>query len=418
MEQIQATIDFKAEADALFDEMVARRRDFHQRPELAFEEVRTSGIIADELRKLGLEVQTGIAKTGVVAMLEGAEDGPTVLYRADMDGLPIAEQNEHDFISLNQGVMHACAHDGHMSVGLAVAKIMSNHRDKIKGRIKFVFQPGEEGAGGALAMIKEGIIDDDPIPDYSFGIHLWQPLELGKVGVAKGAIMSGSSTFQITVKGRGGHAAMPHQTVDPVVCTGQLISALHAMVGRRMNAMDGAVVLSVTGLRTSTMKHNIIPETVEIMGTFRTFNAYTSELLEQHIRDVSKSVCESMDCHADVKVKHLNIPLINDPEIVNRMRGALMNTVEIENLDKNARTMASEDMSFILEDVPGMFFFIGCRDPKNKTQQYGHHHPKFDWDENAMMIATSVVTTALADFLIYDEEAQKRETPVSLLIDK
>ena len=148
------TIDFNAEAEALRDELISRRRDFHQYPELAFEEVRTSGIIADELRNLGLEVQTGVGKTGVVAVLEGAEDGPTVLYRADMDALPITEQNTHDFVSLNTGKMHACAHDGHMSVGLAVAKIMNKHRDKIKGRIKFVFQPGEEGAGGALEMIK------------------------------------------------------------------------------------------------------------------------------------------------------------------------------------------------------------------------------------------------------------------------
>lgn len=412
------TIDFNFEAEALRDELISHRRDFHQYPELAFEEVRTSSVIADELRSLGLEVQTGVAKTGVVAILEGAEDGPTVLYRADMDALPITEQNEHDFVSLNTGKMHACAHDGHMSVGLAVAKIMNKHRDKIKGRIKFVFQPGEEGAGGALEMIKDGILDDDPIPDYSFGIHLWQPLEVGKVGVAKGAIMSGSSTFQITVKGKGGHAAMPHQTVDPVVCTGQLISALHAMVGRRMNAMDGAVVLSVTGLHTSTMKHNIIPEIVEIVGTFRTFNAYTSELLEQHIRDVSRSVSESMGCTAEVKVKHLNIPTVNDPEIVTRMRGAMLRVLDISKLDKTITTMASEDMSFLLEDVPGMFFLVGCRDPKNEAHQYGHHHPKFDWDENALMTATAVVTNAIADFLIYDEEAQKREIPVELLIDE
>lgn len=418
MEQTNISIDFKAEAEALRDELITRRRDFHQHPELAYEEVRTSEIIATELNKLGLEVQTGLAKTGVVALLEGAEDGPTVLYRADMDGLPIVEQNEHEFVSLNEGKMHACAHDGHMSVGLAVAKIMTKHRDKIKGRIKFVFQPGEEGAGGALAMIKEGIVDDDPIPDYSFGIHLWQPLELGKIGVAKGAIMSGSSTFQITVKGKGGHAAMPHTTIDPVLCTGLLISALHTMVGRRMNAMDGAVVLSVTGLHTSTMKHNIIPETVEMMGTFRTFNAYTSELLEQYIRDVSKSVCESVGCTADVKVKHLTIPLINDPDIVNRMRGALLRVVDIKDLAKNVRTMASEDMSYLLEDVPGMFFLIGCRDPKNSDHQYGHHHSKFDWDEDVLTLATSVMTNALADFLIYNDEAEKRELPVSLLIDE
>ncbi|MGB7341896.1 MAG: amidohydrolase [Phototrophicaceae bacterium] len=418
VEQIPTTIDFNAEADALYEELVQRRRDFHQYPELAYEEVRTSNIIAEELQKLGLEVQTGLAKTGIVAILDGAEDGPTVLYRADMDALPIGEQTSHLFMSQNAGRMHACGHDGHMAVGLAVAKIMTKHRDKIKGRIKFVFQPGEEGAGGALEMIKAGILDDDPIPDYSFGIHLWQPLELGKIGVAKGAIMSGSSTFHIVVHGKGGHAAMPHTTVDPVVCTGQLISALHAMVGRRMNAMDGAVVLSVTGLHTDTMKHNILPETVELVGTFRTFNAYTSELLEQHIRDVSKSVCESMGCSADVKVKHLTIPLINDPDIVNRMRGALLQVVDMNKLDKNVRTMASEDMSYLLEDVPGMFFLVGCRDPKNAAHQYGHHHPKFDYDEQALKIATSVVSTALADFLIYDDDAQKRDIPVSLLIDE
>ncbi|MEL7435695.1 MAG: amidohydrolase, partial [Chloroflexota bacterium] len=344
-------IDFKAEANALRDELIKRRRDFHQHPELAYEEVRTAGIIAEELKSLGLDVTTGLAETGVVGILEGAEDGPTVLYRSDMDALPIVEANTHDFISTEHGKMHACAHDGHMSVALGAAKIMAKYRDRLKGRVKFVFQPGEEGAGGALAMIKDGVLDDDPIPDYSLGIHLWQPLALGKIGVAKGAIMSGSSTFQITVKGKGGHAAMPHTTIDPVSCTGQLVLALNAIVGRRMNAMDGAVVLSVTGIRTSTMKHNIIPETVEIMGTFRTFNAYTSELLEQHIRDVSNSVCESVGCHADVKVKHLNIPLINDPDIVNRMRGALLRVVDEDALDKKAKTMASEDMSFILEDV-------------------------------------------------------------------
>lgn len=418
VENTQVSINFKQEAEALRDELVARRRDFHQHPELAFEEFRSSSIIAEELTKLGLEVQTGVAKTGVIGVLEGDEEGPTVLYRADMDALPIVEESTQDFVSLKIGKMHACGHDGHMAIGLAVAKIMSHHRDKIKGRVKFVFQPGEEGAGGALAMIKEGLLDDDPIPDYSFGVHLWQPLELGKIGVAKGAIMSGSSTFHITVKGFGGHAAMPHQTVDPVACTGQLISALHAMVGRRMNAMDGAVVLSVTGLHTSTMKHNIIPETVEIMGTFRTFNAYTSELLEQYIRDVSNSVCESVGCSAEVKVKHLNIPLVNNPDVVNRMRGALLSVVGIDSLDKTVRTMASEDMSFLLEDIPGMYFLVGCRNPNNPAHQYGHHHPKFDFDEDVLPLATAVATTVLADYLIYNDIAEKREIPVSLLIDE
>lgn len=391
-------IDFKAEADALRDEMVARRRDFHRHPELAFEEFRTSGIIADELRDLGLEVQTGVAGTGVIGILEGDHDGKTVMYRADMDALPIHEENNVDYKSTRKGLMHACGHDGHMSIALAVAKIMSQHRDKIKGRIKFVFQPGEEGAGGALAMIKAGVLDN-PEPDITLGLHLWQPLPIGKIGMHKGATMSGSSVFQITVRGKGGHAAMPHTTIDPVACTGQLISALHTIVGRRMNAMDGAVVLSVTGLNTSTMRHNIIPETVEIMGTFRTFNALTSELLEQHIRDVSRSVCESQSCVADVLIKHLTIPVINNPDVVDRMSEALTPIVGEDALDSDTMTMASEDMSYLLEDIPGMYFLVGSSN-EEKGLTYGHHHPKFNFDEDVLPQATAIMTTAIADYLI------------------
>lgn len=405
MAQTQLSIDFNAEAHLLENELIAWRRDFHRHPELAFEENRSAGIIANEMFRLGFEVQTGIAKTGVVAILEGAEDGPTILYRADMDALPIQELNEHNFASTEAGKMHACAHDGHMAIALGVANIMQKYRDHIKGRIKFIFQPGEEGAGGALAMIKEGILDDDPIPDHSLGLHLWQPLELGKIGVAKGAIMSGSSIFEITIQGKGGHAAMPHTTIDPVACTGQLITALNMIVGRRMNAMDGAVVLSVTSLQTSSMKHNITPEQVQIMGTFRTFNAYTSELLEQLIIETSNSVCESVGCKAKVHVRHLNIPLVNDPDVVDRMRHAALRVVSPNALDKNARTMASEDMSFLLEDTPGMYFFIGCRNPNDANHQYNHHHSRFDWDETALTLGAAVMANALAEYLIYTESA-------------
>lgn len=394
----QTTIDFKAEAETLRAEVVARRRDFHQYPELAFEEHRTSRIIAEELQALGLEVQTGIAKTGVVAVLEGAHPGPTVLYRADMDALPIKEQNHHDFISLEEGKMHACGHDGHMSIALAVAKLMSKYRERIHGRIKFVFQPGEEGAGGALAMLKDGILED-PEPDYAFGMHLWQPLPLGRVGIAKGPIMSGSSVFQIYVRGKGGHAAMPHTTIDPVACTGQLVTALHTIVGRRMNAMDGAVVLSVTGLKTSSMRHNIIPEDVEIMGTFRTFNALTSELLEQHIRDVAFNVCESVGCKAEVQIKHLTIPVVNDPAVAKQMKTALQDIVPLRALADDTRTMASEDMSYLLDEVPGMFFLLGSSNPQ-KGLDYGHHHPKFDFDEDALPMGISVMSRAIAEYVM------------------
>ncbi len=391
-------IDFKAKAQAMRGELVARRRDFHMYPELAFDEVRTAGIIVNELTKLGLEVQPGVGKTGVVALLNGDCEGPTVLYRADMDALPIVEENEVDYVSKTPGVMHACGHDGHMAIALGVAKLMSQQRDKIAGCIKFVFQPGEEGAGGALAMIDDGVLED-PVPDISLGLHLWNPLQLGTVGVTKGPVMSASSIFSVIIRGKGGHGAMPHTTIDPVACTGQVVTALHGIVGRKMDAMAGAVVLSVTGIKTSSYAHNIIPAYVEIMGTFRSFNAYTSEMLEQHIRNVCYSVCESVGCTADVRVKHLTIPVINDPDVTGRVHGVFLRMLGEEKLNTEARTMASEDMSYMMEDVPGTFFFVGS---SNQARGLGnrHHNPRFDFDEDALPLGVALVSAALAEYLL------------------
>ncbi len=391
-------IDFLAEAEALHDELIARRRDLHQYPELGFEEVRTAALIAEELNSLGLNPQTGIAETGVVAVLEGAQDGPTVLYRADMDALPIHEENEVEYTSRAPGKMHACGHDGHLSIALGVAKLMTRCRDRIAGRIKFVFQPGEEGAGGALAMIKAGVLED-PAPEVSLGLHLWTPLPLGTVGVAEGAVMSGSSVFEITVRGSGGHGAMPHTTIDPVACASQLITGLHTLVGRKMDAMAGAVVLSVTGIKTSSYTHNIIPDRVEITGTFRTFNAYTSEMLEQHIRAMSHSVCESVSCVADVRIRHLTIPVVNDPDVTHRVRQVFTDMLGTDALDTTTRTMASEDMAYFMDDIPGMYFFVGASN-KARGLTYGHHHPRFDFDEDALPLGVALMSAALADYLI------------------
>lgn len=392
-------IDYKAQAQAMRDDLVACRRDLHQHPELAFEEVRTAGIVAAELNGLGMEVQAGIGKTGVVGILEGNGDGPTVLYRADMDALPIHEENDVEYQSKTPGVMHACGHDGHVSVALGVARLLAQHREQINGRIKFVFQPGEEGAGGALAMIDDGVMDD-PEPDVTLGLHLWTPLQVGTVGVAEGAVMSGSSTFQLLVQGKGGHAALPYTTVDPVACAGQLIMALHTLVSRKMDAMAGAVVLSVTGVESSSNAYNVIPETVDIRGTFRTFNAYTSEMLEQHIRDVSESVCKSVGCTVDITIKHLTIPVMNDPEVTARMRSVFAGMVDDEEqLDTNARTMASEDISYMMDEIPGMYFFVGAGN-HNEGLTYGHHHPRFNIDEDALPQAVALMAAAIGDYVI------------------
>lgn len=391
-------VDFKARAEAMRVELVARRRDLHMHPELGFEEIRTSGIIAEELNKLGLKVQTGVGKTGVVAILEGADVGPTIMVRADMDALPLTEANQVEYVSQTPGKMHACGHDGHVTIGLGVAKLLSEHRDQIAGRVKFVFQPAEEGLGGALAMINAGILDN-PRPDVVLGLHLWSELPIGTIGIADGAIMSGSSIFKLVVNGKGGHAAMPYTTIDPVACAGQLITALHTIVGRKMDAMAGAVVLSVTGVRTSSEAFNAIPQQVEIRGTFRTFNAYTSEMLEQHIRAVSNSVCASVGCTVDIMIKHLTIPVVNDPDVAKHLRGVFNRIVGNNCLDDSFRTMASEDISYMLDEVPGTFFFVGAGN-KARGIEYGHHHPRFDFDEDALPLGVTLMSAAVADYVM------------------
>ncbi|MBA3871272.1 MAG: amidohydrolase [Anaerolineae bacterium] len=393
-------IDFKIIADGLRDELVSRRRDFHMYPELGFEELRTSKIVADELVRLGLDVQTKMGRTGVVGLLEGQYDGPTVLVRADMDALPIQEQNAVEYISRTPGKMHACGHDAHITIALAVAKIMTALRSQIHGRIKFVFQPGEEGHGGALEMIRDGVLKN-PVPDVVLGMHVWTELPLGTIGVANGPVMSGSSVFTIVVKGKGGHAAMPYKTIDPVACTGELITALHTIVGRKMDAMAGAVVLSVTSVRTSTNAFNVIPQQVEIRGTFRTFNAYTSETMEQHIQSVSKAVCASVGCEARVTIKHLTIPLVNNPTVAKRVRKAMKTVVKASALDQTVRTMASEDFSYMIDEIPGMFFFVGAAN-QEKGIIFGHHHPCFNIDEDVLPLAAALMSACVAEYVLRD----------------
>lgn len=391
-------MDFKHEADQINDQLITWRRDFHQYPEIGFHVHRTAQKIADLLREMGLEVQEGVGKSGVVGILEGDTDGETVLWRSDMDALPIQEENDVVYKSLIDGVMHACGHDGHMAIALGAAKIMSANRDKIKGRIKFVFQPAEEmGAGGALAMIRDGVLEN-PEPDVCLGLHIWNTLPLGKVGLAHGAIMAGSSFFNLKIKGLAGHAAMPHTTIDPVACAGQLISALHTIIGRKMDAMAGAVVLSVTSVETSSHAYNAIPAYVSIGGTFRSFNAYTSEMLEQHIRSVATSVCESVGCEVDIFIRHPNIPVINDVGVTRRLHQAFLDVVDEADLIEE-RTMASEDIAYLLEDVAGVYFFLGSSNPQ-RNLVYGHHHPRFDFDENVLALGVALACRAIGEYVL------------------
>jgi amidohydrolase len=390
-----SNIDFKVEAEALRDELIARRRDFHRHPELAFEEVRTAGIVAQELSRLGLEVQTGVGKTGVVAVLEGDEDGPTVLVRADMDALPILEENQLDYASTVAGKMHACGHDGHTAIALGVAKLLSGHRDRIAGRVKFVFQPAEETVGGAKAMIADGVLAD-PRPDVSLGLHLWNSMPLGELGVADGPVMAGSSIYTLKITGKGGHAASPNTSIDPVVCAAQIITAFQSIVSRNVNPLDGAVV-SVTRLQAGTA-FNIIPQEVELWGTIRTFKLEVRDLVELRMQEITDGISHAMGCTAELSITRNTMPVANNPEVSNRLRGVFRQFVSEDALNTNERTMGAEDVGMFMDDIPGMYFFLGAAVP-NADAYYGHHHPKFDFDENALPLGVALMSAAVADYI-------------------
>ncbi|MFN8373909.1 MAG: amidohydrolase [Anaerolineae bacterium] len=391
------TINFKAEAEALRDELITLRRDFHNHPELAFNEVRTSGIVAQRLTDLGLEVQGGVGKTGVVAILEGDKSGPTVLVRADMDALPILEDTGLEFASGAAGTMHACGHDGHTAIALGVAKLFSKYRHNLTGRIKFVFQPAEEIAAGAKAMVDDGALQN-PRPDVSLGLHLWNTLPLGQVAAADGPVMAGSSDFKIRITGRGGHGAIPMLAIDPVVCAAQLIIALQTIVSRNVDPQESAVV-------STTMVHagdatNIIPQTAELAGTFRTFKRTVRDLVEKRIHEISEAVCQSMGCAVEVVTTHYTDPVVNDGNVAQQIRHAMHEVIDGQNI-LALRTMGAEDMAYFMTDIPGTYFFVGAH-VEGRDYNWGHHHPRFDFNEDALPLSVALLSAAVASYVLPD----------------
>ncbi len=388
------TKDFLAEAEALRDELIERRRDFHRHPELAFREHRTAGIVADELNQLGLEVQTGVGQTGVVGILEGASDGPTVLYRADMDALPIQEANSAEYVSRADGVMHACGHDGHTAIALGIAKLLSERRDDLGGRVKFVFQPAEEVGGGAKSMIADGVLET-PAPDYTLGIHLWNDLEVGEVSVVSGPTMSGAGVFEITVTGKGGHGAMPHQTADPIVCSAQMILALQTIVSRNVNPLD-MVVITVGKLEAGSAR-NIIPQTVTFSGSFRLFREETRELVKTRIQAVADGVAAAMGCRADVDFGLGIGAVVNDAEVAERAREVFARYDQAVSVVQEP-WMASEDVGLLMQRNPSAYLLVGSAN-RERGLDYPHHHPQFDIDENVLPLGVGVMSALIADYL-------------------
>jgi len=388
-------MDFKAEAEALAAELITTRRDLHRYPELGFQEVRTAGIVARRLGELGLEVQTGIAQTGVVGLLQGERDGPTLMLRFDMDALPIQERNQTEYVSQTAGVMHACGHDGHVAIGLAVARLLAQERQRLAGRVKFVFQPAEEGLGGAEAMVRAGVLAD-PRPDLALGLHLWNGAPLGRVVVTAGPAMSAGEIWRCMLRGRGGHGAQPHEAADPVVAAAYIVTALQSVVARNVNPEATAVV--TVGTLHAGDAFNIIPAEATLTGTIRTYDPAVRERVLARVRAIVEGVAAALEVSAELDIKLLTPPLINDGAACALVRAAAEAVVGAGNVETQRRWMASEDMAFFLQEVPGCFFFVGSANA-GRGLSYPHHNPQFDFDEAALPLAAAILAGAARRYL-------------------
>lgn len=382
---------------SLQPQLVEWRRRLHQKPELGFQEKLTAEFVSLKLQEWGIEHQTGIAQTGIVATIKG-EKSPsprTLAIRADMDALPIQELNEVPYCSQHDGVMHACGHDGHTAIALGTAYYLQQHRQDFAGTVKIIFQPAEEGPGGAKPMIEAGVLKN-PDVDAIIGLHLWNNLPLGTVGVRSGALMAAVELFDCTILGKGGHGAIPHQTVDSVVVAAQIVTALQTIVARNVNPIDSAVV-TVGALHAGTT-HNVIADTATMKGTIRYFNPAYQGFFPQKIEQIIAGICQSHGAKYDFKYTELYPPVINDATIAELVRSQAEEVIETPiGIVPECQTMGGEDMSFFLQEVPGCYFFLGSANPE-KDLAYPHHHPRFDFDETALPMGVEIFVRCVEKF--------------------
>lgn len=387
--------DFKRDAESIYDDMVRVRRDLHRHPELGFQETRTSGVVADRLSHLGFEVQRGVGQTGVVGILGGERQGPTVLMRFDMDALPMAEENETDYVSLNPGVMHACGHDGHTAMGLGVASLIAKYQRKLAGTVKMLFQPAEEGLGGALAVIADGALAN-PKPDVALGMHLWNEIPIGQVRATPGPTMASSSIFTLTVHGKGGHGAAPHKSVDPILAAAHIVAALQSIVSRNIDPLE-SVVISVGQISAGTT-FNVIPDKAELKGTVRSYNIDLHRLVYRRILEMAQNMAAAFRCQVSMETVAIVPAVVNAGEPTETVRRAAARFVGPDNVILG-RTMGAEDMGYILDEIPGCYFFVGSMN-ESRGLSYPHHHPRFDFDEQAMVYGVATMTQAAAHYVM------------------
>ncbi|PID40234.1 MAG: peptidase M20 [Proteobacteria bacterium] len=385
-------MDIKSFLQPYADQVIQIRRDLHRIPELAYEEKKTSAYVADFLKKERLAVSTGIARTGVVGLLDTGRPGPCLLIRADMDALPITEENDLPFASEHPGTMHACGHDAHTAMVLAAAKAIKAMAKQIKGSVKFVFQPAEEGTGGAKPMIEEGVLEN-PKVDYALGCHVWPNIPEGTVGIRTGALLAAMFKFDITIKGKGGHAAMPHLCVDALDVGCQVVDALQRIVSRKLNPLHPSV-LSVGQFQSGTT-FNVIPESAFISGTARTFDKTTWKGWSKSIETVVKGVCQAMGATYETDFEQGFPPTVNDAKIADRLRGIAADVVGAKQVVIPDPSLGGEDMAYFLEKVPGCFFCLGV----GNDAFPGIHNPRFWFKEDLLINGVEMYCRAALDLL-------------------
>ncbi|NSW51404.1 MAG: amidohydrolase [Anaerolineae bacterium] len=388
MNFLQKALNLQAETTAI-------RRDIHQHPEIQHEEYRTAGIVQKTLCHLGMEVKTGVGSTGVLGLLEGNGSGPTLMIRADMDALSMSEANEVPYASQVPGKMHACGHDGHVAILLTTARLLAEARETFPGRILFLFQPAEEGGFGALKMLEAGALEWAR-PDYSLGLHLWNEMPVGTMVIHGGPLMAGAQIFEVEIQGKGGHGALPNLAVDPVLAAAQVTVALQNIVSRSISPLESAVV-SVCMLHAGTAS-NVIPASATLKGTMRAFTPEIWAILNRRFVETVENTARACGCEAKIIFEDPILSTTNDERIARLTRDAALELLPDAIIDQKHQTMGSEDMSIWLNEAPGCFFFLGSANP-DKGVNYPHHHPRFDFDEDALPIGAAVLANAAVTIL-------------------
>ncbi len=393
-------MDISKEVIKYKDELVSIRRHLHVNPELGFEEFKTQEYIINYLENLGLKPEK-IARTGVVALLKGNGDGKTVMLRADMDALMVEEENEVEYKSKNQGIMHACGHDGHMAMLLIAAKILTENRDSFSGNVKFVFQPNEEDAGAYL-MVEEGVLEN-PKVDAAIAIHLWSPIETGKMSIQEGPVMGAMDIFRLEIFGKGGHTALPQEAIDPVYIASQIVVNLLSIQAKEINALTPTTI-SVAKLVSGTAP-NIIPGSAELEGTIRYLYKGGKDSLEkplERFERIVKGICETYGASYNLEITPSNFVVDNDASLVNLIKENANNLIGERNLVPY-QTMAGEDFSEFSKNIPSCLFFVGTRNVEKETH-YPHHHPRFNIDEDALALGVEMHVRNTLSFLNNNQE--------------